>query len=46
MPGSSLAFTDDIKFMAEASKQGFGLTQRAIDVVGDWSINSSHAFKH
>ena len=38
MPGSSFAFADEIKFEAEASERGFGLAQRAIDVVGDWSI--------
>ena len=38
MPRSSFAFADDIKFVAKASEQYFGLAQRAVDVVGDWSI--------
>ena len=37
MPRSSFAFANDIKFVAEAREQGFGLVQRAVDVVGDWS---------
>ena len=39
MPGSSFAFVDDIKFVAEASEQSFGFAQRAVDVIGDYSIN-------
>ena len=38
MPGLSFVFADDIKFVAEASEQGFGLAQRAVNVIGDCSI--------
>ena len=38
MPGSSFAFAEDIKCVAKASNKGFGLAQRAVNVIGDWSI--------
>ena len=38
IPGSTFVFADDVKFVAEASEQGFGLAQRTVNVIGDWSI--------
>ena len=38
VPATSFAFGDDIKFVAEVNEQGFGLSQCAVNVIGDWSI--------